>query len=261
YSDYLFFVKPAVLHCSSSFFAAFAATGKFQLKMAQFRRARSKPPAENLPLQDGDHLTTQRVEAFSDGVFSIAITLLVLELAIPESRSPSPPPLEPALIALWPSYLTYVLSFLIIGIYWANHHYIFRFYKRTNHVFNLLNILFLLTISFLPFPTAVLSRYVEIEKYATTAVMFYAFALRLPAFAFFLMWAYASSRYRLIDRRLQPRFVQHLTRQYAASIVIYAGALCAAYFSYRLGLAICIILTFLYLLPSKRPEYRTHHEP
>ncbi len=168
----------------------------------------------------GDALTTQRLEAFSDGVFAIAITLLVLELTIPESRSASPPPLARALAALWPSYLAYLLSFSIVGVYWANHHYIFSFYKHTDHAFNLLNIAFLMSISFLPFPTSILSRYVGIASQASTAVMFYAFGLLLPAITFLAIWLYASYKRRLIDRRLPRLFIKHLTRQYAASSIV-----------------------------------------
>ena len=102
------------------------------------------------PTQDG--LTTQRIEAFSDGVFAIAITLLILEVKVPHSDAAAGKRLAEALFALWPSYFTYVLSFVTIGIYWANHHYVFQLYERTNHVFNLLNVLFLMAISFLPLP-------------------------------------------------------------------------------------------------------------
>ncbi len=204
--------------------------------------------------ENSDSLTTQRLEAFSDGVFSIAITLLVLELAIPESRSAAPPPLADALRGLWPSYMAYLMSFVIVGIYWANHHYIFRFYKHTNHTFNLLNLAFLLSISFLPFPTAVLSRYVGIASDASTAVMFYAFGLLLPAVTFLAMWLYASQGHRLIDRNLTRDFIRHLRRQYAGSSLIYTGALVVAHWNYRIGLGICIVLTMMYLLPSQKPR-------
>jgi uncharacterized membrane protein len=201
-----------------------------------------------------DHLTTQRLEAFSDGVFSIAITLLVLELSIPESRSATPPPLGSALLHLWPSYIGYVLSFITVGIYWANHHSIFRFYQRTDHAFNLLNLAFLMSISFLPFPTAVLSRYVMVPGQGETAVMFYAFGLVLPAACFLAMWTYASRRHQLIDRRLPQDFIRYLSRQYMASVLIYTTALIVARYAFRVGLGICIGLTLLYLLPSKKPK-------
>lgn len=88
-------------------------------------------------------LSTNRLEAFSDGVFAVAITLLVLEIKVPHPATGGEHvPLADALLAQWTAYLGYIVSFVMIGIYWVNHHYIFRFYRETNHVFNLLNIFF-----------------------------------------------------------------------------------------------------------------------
>ncbi|MEO8074256.1 MAG: TMEM175 family protein [Acidobacteriota bacterium] len=198
-------------------------------------------------------ISTQRLEAFSDGVFAIAITLLILEIKVPHIDVAAGESLASALTAQWASYLAYFVSFLMIGIYWINHHYIFRFYTGTNHVFNLLNIFFLMCISFLPFPTAVISDYIEIAGEERTAVMFYAFGLLLPAFSFCLMWLYASRNYRLIDRRLDESFVRHIRLQYSASVVIYAFTVLVAWWSWKTGLAMCLGLTLLYLLPSKEP--------
>ena len=197
-------------------------------------------------------LSTKRLEAFSDGVFAIAITLLILEIKVP-TPSIAGQSLAAALAGQWAAYLSYLISFLMIGIYWVNHHYIFRFYTGTNHVFNLLNIFFLMCISFLPFPTAVISEYIEIAGEERTAAMFYAFGLLLPAFGFCLMWMYASGNHRLIDRRLDASFVRHIRRQYSASVIIYAFTVLVAWWSWRMGLAMCMGLTLLYLLPSKEP--------
>lgn len=106
---------------------------------------------------------TQRIEAFSDGVFSIAITLLILEIQVPEVNSTEgtrPLGLASALIALWPSYFAYIFSFVMIGIFWANHHYVFQIYERSDRLFKLFNLLFLMCNLFLPFPTAVLAKYI-----------------------------------------------------------------------------------------------------
>ncbi len=199
---------------------------------------------------------TQRIEAFSDGVFAIAITLLILEIRLPPLRgSGGIRSLEAALLGLWPSYLAYVLSFLMIGIYWANHHYIFRLYKRTDHLFNLLNVLFLMCIAFLPFPTAVLGGLVTDPREQRTAVMFYAFGLLLPAFTWFLTWLYASRQYRLIDTGLDPGFVRLLTAQYVLSNVLYLAALLTSLWSAVTSLAICVGLTLLYMFPPRKPVY------
>jgi uncharacterized membrane protein len=204
---------------------------------------------------------TQRIEAFSDGVFAIAVTLLILEIKVPHLHGGEggggAVDLAAVLRAQWPAYIAYVLSFVQIGIYWANHHYIFRLYRRTDHVFNLLNVFFLLCISFLPFPTAVLGDYMTDAANRQTAVSLYAFGFFLAAFAWCLNWLYASRGYRLIDRRLDPGFVRYLTRQYVISIALYLSALVISFIHPITSFAISIGLTLLYLLPPRKPIYRT----
>jgi uncharacterized membrane protein len=203
-------------------------------------------------------LTTQRIEAFSDGVFAIAITLLILEIRVPEHEGQGAGWLGTALWELWPSYFAYLLSFLMIGIYWANHHYIFKLYRRVDHAFNLLNVGFLMCISFLPFPTAVLARQVMTSE-RPAAVTFYALGLLLPAMTWFAVWLYASHGYRLIDRRLEPGFVRRLTRQYLLSNLLYLAAILVSFLMPVAGLAVCGGLTLLYLLPPPRPSFREPH--
>ncbi|MDQ2741004.1 MAG: TMEM175 family protein, partial [Chloroflexota bacterium] len=98
-----------------------------------------------------------RLLAFSDGVFAIAITLLVLDLHQPTVAHG----LLGALLQEWPAYLSYALSFLIIGIIWAQHHAMFRSIRRTDHLFLLINVVFLMWIAVLPFPTALLAKYLD----------------------------------------------------------------------------------------------------
>ena len=202
-----------------------------------------------------EELTTQRIEAFSDGVFAIAITLLILEIRLPHTDA-THGSVANALVSLWPSYFAYIFSFVMIGIYWVNHHYIFKIYQKTDHVFNLLNVFFLMCISFLPFPTAVLGEHLLDVKEQKTVIIFYVFGLMLPAASWFLAWLYASSHYRLIDGRLSPHFVNYLTKQYGFSVIFYLFALVVSVFQPVVGIAIAVGLTLLYLLPSKQPVYR-----
>lgn len=133
----------------------------------------------NDPQPAGTERGTDRIEAFSDGVFAIAITLLTLEIKIP--HVPSDSDLVGSLLGMWPAYLAYVLSFVMIGIYWANHHYIFKLFRKTDHALNLLNLLFLLFIAFLPLPTELLGNYLLDRTNQSTAVTVYALALLFPA--------------------------------------------------------------------------------
>lgn len=116
---------------------------------------------------------TDRTEAFSDGVFAIAITLLILEIRIPDlGTGDAGPGLWVALAALWPSYLAFALSFFTILIMWINHHEIMRLVRRVDYPFFFANGLVLLTVTFVPFPTAVLARHLATSE-ATAAVAFY----------------------------------------------------------------------------------------
>ena len=103
---------------------------------------------------------TGRVEAFSDGVFAIAITLLILEIKVPKLPHESPPAaLAEALLALWPSFLAFLLSFFAILIMWINHHRLFELIRKTDSIFMMLNGFLLMLVTVVPFPTAVLAEY------------------------------------------------------------------------------------------------------
>lgn len=144
---------------------------------------------------------TQRIETFSDGVFAIAITLLILEIGVP--RLEGGESLGHALRDLWPQYGAYILSFVMIGIYWANHHALFKLFVRTDHVFLMLNVFFLMCIAFLPFPTAVLGDYLDDSGERRAAVSLYALGLLLPAFGWLSVWLYGCW-HGLTDERLHP---------------------------------------------------------
>jgi uncharacterized membrane protein len=199
-------------------------------------------------------VSTQRIEAFSDGIFSIAITLLVLEIKVPELPDGGDG-LAAKLLSLWPSYFGYVFSFVMIGIHWANHHYIFKLYERSDHNFLMLNIFYLMCISFLPFPTAVLARYIEVVPKQETVAVFYALGLFLPAFAWLLMWLYASLNHRLLHPRLDANFKRHLTRRYFLTNLFYLGAIALSFWHGLAGLGLCVGLTLLYILPTRPPVY------
>ena len=200
-------------------------------------------------------LSTSRVEAFSDGVFAIAITLLIIEIKVPSHDDLKNQSLLHYIGQQWPKYFAHVLSFIIIGIYWANHHYLFRLFKKTDHVFNLLNVFFLMAIAFLPYPTGVLGDYIITAIHAKSAVSFYSFALCLPAAAWLSIWVYAKHKKRIIDQRLTDKFLNSLTKQFIISNLLYLFAFFISLVNPMVSISICVGLTLLYLLPPKKPEY------
>jgi uncharacterized membrane protein len=195
---------------------------------------------------------TARIEAFSDGVFAIAITLLIIEITVPHLDGGES--LGSALRDEWASYFAYVLSFIAIGIYWANHHSFFKLFHHADHWFLILNVVFLMMIAFLPFPTAVLAEYLQNDGERQTAIAFYTFGLLLPAAVWFALWGYGNWR-GLVVHDLDPRYRRFVTRQYGASIAIYSAAFAISFANEWVALAICTGLTGLYLLPPRRPVF------
>lgn len=196
---------------------------------------------------------TQRLEAFSDGVFAIAITLLILEIKVPHLEAGES--LSKALLQLWPSYGAYAFSFWVIGIFWVNHHSFFKLFRRVDHGFLLLNVLFLAMISFIPFPTSVLAEYLTDPARMQNAVTFYTLSMCLPVLSWLSMWRYGNA-HKLTDSRLEPEYITFLTRQYAVSNLLYIVAVLVSLVNATLGLAIEIVLAFLYFLPQPAPSYR-----
>lgn len=198
---------------------------------------------------------TDRLEAFSDAVFAIGVSLLVLQLKVPEVPDGGAS-LGSALLNLWRDYSGHIFSFTAIAIYWTRHHFIFQLYKKTNHSFILLYLFFLLCVSFLPFPTAVLAKYITDENWRQTAIVFYACGLFLPAFAWLLTWLYGSRRGNgLLDEKVDEPYVGFVTRKYTLSNALYLASILLALWNGAAGLILCVGVTLVYLLPPKMPAH------
>jgi len=169
---------------------------------------------------------TARLEAFSDGVFAIAITLLIIEVHVPGHENAET--LGHELLRLWPSYLGYLTSFLTIGVMWINHHYVFELIARVDRTMLLLNMLLLMMIAFVPFPTAVLAQFVETDG-ARAAAFLYGATLTLTALAFLAWWRYASAGRRLIDENVPNEVIDDITRSYMPGSLLYGGAALLAF--------------------------------
>jgi uncharacterized membrane protein len=197
--------------------------------------------------------TTSRLEAFSDGVFAIAITLLVLEIKVPgASELHQAGGVWAALAQRWPNYVGYALSFLVIGVMWANHHSIFEYIKRVDRTLILVNLLLLMGVGFLPFPTAVLADNLADPATRTAATAFYGVALVFTSITFNLLWL-VGRRQHLFGTKLPKQAVQTITRRYAVALPCYAAAAGVAYVNVWLSLAIHLVLALWNGL-SERPQ-------
>lgn len=194
-----------------------------------------------------EHRSTARLEAFSDGVFAIAITLLVLEIGVP--HLPEGGSLGHALRDLWPSYFGYAVSFITIGVMWANHHAMFKDIDRQDHTLVVLNLLLLMSISFLPFPTAVLAEYMRDDDQRLAATLAYGTTLVVIAIAFQLLWLYAARGRRLIDDHVSDARVRSRTVRYIPGFVAYCIGLPLAFVDPWISLGIYAALAIFFLLP------------
>jgi len=182
-----------------------------------------------------------RLEAFSDGVFAIAITLLVLNIAV----SPTTRRLPEDLRHIWPQYLAYGMSFMIIGIIWAQHHTLFTIIRKTDHIFLLINIVFLMVIGFLPFPAHVLGD--QLGKHNEQAAMsFYAGTFIIVAVAFNALWRYASWNRRLLSERADARLIQVTNRSYLFGPILYIVDFALSFASSVASLIFFLVLAVFY---------------
>jgi uncharacterized membrane protein len=197
---------------------------------------------------------TARVEAFSDGIFAIAITLLVLEVRVPRpDLTGNGSTLLHALLHLWPSYLGYVISFVTIGVMWVNHHSMFVLIQRTDRYFLQLSVLFLMFIAFLPFPTAVLAEYLPEAKGRQVAVAAYSASFVCIAVAYNALWWYAAHNGRLLDSNADREAVRTISRRYLLGPMAYGISFLLAFINPWASLAMHGLLVGFYILPVRKP--------
>lgn len=190
-------------------------------------------------------MDTNRIEAFSDGVFAIAITLLVIDIEVPASGSV----LGAELLRLWPSYLAYAVSFTVIGAIWINHHAMFDHIIRADHKLLLLNTFHLMFIAFIPFPTAVLARTLHDGANAPLATAFYGATLTVIGVLVTVMWHYAAREHRLLGQAISRDEAKRHSRRYLVGPVFYAVATIVALKVYWLALALFVALNVFFLWP------------
>ena len=186
------------------------------------------------------------MEAFSDGVFAIAITLLILAVGIEQSLASGD--LRHTLLHLWPAYAAYIVSFLTVGIMWVNHHQIFRHFERVDRPLLLLNILLLMCISFTPFPTRVVADNAQDAGNRQAAAVLYGATMTLTAICFFAVWIYGSRR--LLRPGTDTREVNGITRTYLPGAPTYAVVTALAFVSSVLSLILFAAIALFYAISS-----------
>jgi uncharacterized membrane protein len=188
-------------------------------------------------------MSSSRLETFSDGVFAIAATLLILDVRVGQGE------LGARLVHDWPSYVAYAVSFLTIGIIWINHHTVFTQIRKVDRLFLLMNVTFLMLVAFIPFPTSLIASHLrgnDLEPAALT----YGATLTLTAAFFSLLWFYASLGHRLLRTDADARVISGISRSYLPGPFIYLAAMLVALASPIASVVLFGVITIFYIIES-----------
>lgn len=182
---------------------------------------RSGPDSE-----DERGITLGRIMSFSDGVFAVAITLLVLSFKVPiVGQAVADKELPRELIHLIPRFEAYIISFLVIGLFWMGHHEVFRIFKRHDRGLLWINLVFLMTVVFVPFPTSLLSEYSE----SRTVLIFYAVSIAFAGLLLCLLLWYGVHDHRLVDEDLDRVSYRRFMFGYASMAAIFLLSIPVSY--------------------------------
>lgn len=188
-------------------------------------------------------MNKNRLEAFSDGVFAIVITLMIFDI-----KAPIVPinELSSALDSLLPKFLSFILSFVIIGVYWISHHNMLHFIEKTDRVSLWLNLLVLLTICIIPFPTSLVGNYPT----AKASVIIYGLTLSSVNMAGTWFWYYCSKNNRLTSSKLNPAFSRKVVYLHSSPVVLYLLAIILSFVSIKVSYAIYVFVPVFFIVPN-----------
>jgi len=198
---------------------------------------------------------TGRIEAFSDGVFAIAVTLLVLELHVPELKDgDTPVHLLEELKVQWPGYIAFIISFFSIFIIWVNHHKVFKQIYRRNTGLMFANGLVLFLVSLVSYPSALLARFFLSDS-KQLSVTIYTGLFVLINLAFNLLWQQATSDKKLLRPGISDAAIRQLRNNYLYGFPTYLAAFVVSFFYPDLALSICVLLWIFWAASSKKINF------
>ncbi len=190
--------------------------------------------------------STARLEALSDNIFAVAMTLLVLDLRIP--AHPPDASVWPYLATLWHHMRTFAVSFFIVGLYWVLHHHVFVFIRRSDRTVLWLNLLFMMFVVVTPFSAGLLGAFDD----SRTAIAVYGANIALLGISLLAIWWYATRDRRLVDAKLPRPLIRLEAVRMMILPAICALAVAISFVNTTASIVIFVLAPFLYLWPAKR---------
>lgn len=203
-----------------------------------------------------------RFEGFSDAVFAIALTLLIVEIKVP--GAPDGPQgyadLTRAMAEQWHEHLALILCYVVIGAYWLQHHYSGRIYARSDHWLGAINLLFLLAIVVIPYPIRIWCFHLG-TRFEQVGSVTLVVALALTACTWMAKWWYGISSQRLMDERLAPDFLRQMWRRYGIGTLVQLAVVPITFAVPRVGVGVALLCIAFFLLPQPKPRYKPGEAP
>ncbi len=191
-------------------------------------------------------LSTARIETLADGVFAIVMTLLVFDMRVPTQEQVDAVGLGQALLALTPNIISYVISFIILGVYWVGHHNQFFYIRRSDRTLLWINILYMMFVALVPFSTGLLSRYGSDRL----SLIVYNLNLIAVGAVLYLHWAYATRDGHLLGHALDAKVDRLVRRRILLAPSLYFLAILVSFVSIAAADLLDVLIPILYVLPA-----------
>jgi uncharacterized membrane protein len=191
-------------------------------------------------------MSLSRFEAFSDGVFAIAATLLALEIRVADLSNATSQEVGRELLHLFPHLISYATSFIVIGVLWLNHHALFHFVKRVDRVSLTINLFLLMCIAFIPCSTAIVGKY----SHFPIVVSFYGLSLAITGLVYNALWLYVLNRYIKSENLIQRHAIRQASIWSISYPICYFFSALLALMNSQLSLFLYAVISLFYLLPG-----------
>lgn len=196
-------------------------------------------------------MVSQRLEGLGDGIFSVAMTILAIELTMPVVKGDNWADFSEALHESWHGLLCYVISFIVLGIMWFGHRMMFEYIGKTSRYFIFLGILFYLVVCLVPFSTRILAN----NTLQWFSIFMYGINLSLCNLTLYAQWTYGLRRRSLLHSHVPPEVKKEANFLFLVSPIVYGIAIVISFFSPKISIGIFVVTPILYLLPNKVDKY------